>query len=109
MKDNVKNQQARAVLKRRIISFPNDSELRVESIIREFEDYAMIGCKQYDKVVLQFITASVYPLKKSELCQLVSFFANKFHKAEYTWETGTDEKLGEKLLVQLLCSCFSHL
>ena len=48
MKDNVKNQQARAVLKRRIISFPNDGELRVESIIREFEDYAMIDCKQYD-------------------------------------------------------------
>lgn len=88
MKDNVKNQQARAVLKRRIISFPNDGELRVESIIREFEDYAMIDCKQYDKVVLQFITASVYPLKERELCQLVSFFANKFHKAEYTWETG---------------------
>lgn len=44
MKDNVKNQQARAVLKRRIISFPNDGELRVESIIREFEDYAMIDC-----------------------------------------------------------------
>ena len=42
MKDNVKYQQARAVLKRRIISFPNDGELRVESIIREFEDYAMI-------------------------------------------------------------------
>lgn len=41
-----------------IISFPNDGELRVESIIREFEDYAMIDCKQYDKVVLQFITAS---------------------------------------------------
>ena len=69
----------------------------------------MIDCEQYDKVVLQFITASVYPLKKSELCQLVSFFANKFHKAEYTWETGTGEKLGEKLLVQLLCSCISHL
>ena len=68
MKDNVKNQQARAVLKRRIISFPNDGELRVESIIREFEDYAMIDCEQYDKVVLQFITASVYPLKTSELC-----------------------------------------
>ena len=66
MKDNVKNQQARAVLKRRIISFPNDGELRVESIIREFVDYAMIDCKQYDKVVLQFITASVYPLKKRE-------------------------------------------
>lgn len=36
----------------------------MESIIREFEDYAMIDCKQYDKVVLQFITASVYPLKR---------------------------------------------
>ena len=46
MKDNLKNQQARAVLKRRIISFPNDGELRVESIIREFEDYAMIDCEQ---------------------------------------------------------------
>ena len=57
MKDNVKYQQARAVLKRRIISFPNDGELRVESIIREFVDYAMIDCEQYDKVVLQFITA----------------------------------------------------
>lgn len=64
MKDNLKNQQARAVLKRRIISFPNDGELRVESVIREFEDYAMIDCEQYDKVVLQFITASVYPLKR---------------------------------------------
>lgn len=109
MKNNVKYQQARTILKRRIISFPNDDESRVESIIREFEDYTAIDCKQYDKVVLQFITASVYPLKKSELCQLVSFFANKFHKAEYKWETGTDEKLGEKLLVQLLCSCFSPL
>lgn len=109
MKDNVKYQQVRAILKRRIISFPNDGESRVESIIREFEDYAMIDCKQYDKVVLQFITASVYPLKKSELFQLISFFVNKFNKAEYKWETGIDEKLGEKMLVQLLCSCFSHL
>lgn len=50
MKDNLKNQQARAVLKRRIISFPNDGELRVESIIREFEDYAMIDCKERDQL-----------------------------------------------------------
>lgn len=79
MKDNVKYQQARAVLKRRIISFPNDGELRVESVIREFEDYAMIDCKQYDKVVLQFITASVYPLKNWSRSLQISFTKQNIH------------------------------
>ena len=70
MKDNLKNQQARAVLKRRIISFPNDGELRVESIIREFEDYAMIDCKRKrirDATLHTFIYHYIFAAKSKSL------------------------------------------
>ena len=53
--------QAKAILKRRIHSFPKDDEPRVDSVIREFEDFGNIDYSQYDRIVIQIVTSSAYP------------------------------------------------
>lgn len=97
--------QAKAILKRRIKSFPMEEESRVASVIRELEDYGSIDYSQYDRIVIQIVTSSSAPLTMNELNQLVSTIDGKFPKAEYKWGVGTDGMLGDKILLQLVCSC----
>ena len=49
--------QAKAILKRRIHSFPKDDEPRVDSVIRELEDFGNIDYSQYDRIVIQIVTS----------------------------------------------------
>lgn len=73
--------QAKAILKRRIHSFPKDDEPRVDSVIREFEDFGNIDYSQYDRIVIQIVTSSAYPLMMNELNRLVSLIDGKFSQA----------------------------
>ena len=104
--------QAKAILKRRIHSFPKDDEPRVDSVIRELEDFgnnldndSVIDYSQYDRIVIQIVTSSAYPLMMNELNRLVSLIDGKFSQAGVLWGIGTDNKLGDKILLQLVCSC----
>ena len=63
--------QAKAILKRRIHSFPKDDEPRVDSVIRELEDFGNIDYSQYDRIVIQIVTSSAYPLMMNELLALI--------------------------------------
>lgn len=91
--------QAKAILKRRIHSFPKDDEPRVDSVIREFEDFGNIDYSQYDRIVIQIVTSSAYPLMMNELNRLVSLIDGKFSQAGVLWGIGTDNKLGDKILL----------
>ena len=73
--------QAKAILKRRIHSFPKDDEPRVDSVIRELEDFGNIDYSQYDRIVIQIVTSSAYPLMMNELNRLVSLIDGKFSQA----------------------------
>lgn len=95
--------QAKAILKRRIHSFPKDDEPRVDSVIRELEDFGNIDYSQYDRIVIQIVTSSAYPLMMNELNRLVSLIDGKFSQAGVLWGIGTDNKLGDKILLQLVC------
>lgn len=41
----------------------------------------------------------------NELNRLVSLIDGKFSQAGVLWGIGTDNKLGDKILLQLVCSC----
>lgn len=97
--------QAKAILKRRIHSFPKDDEPRVDSVIRELEDFGNIDYSQYDRIVIQIVTSSAYPLMMNELNRLVSLIDGMFSQAGVLWGISTDNKLGDKILLQLVCSC----
>lgn len=81
--------QAKAILKRRIHSFPKDDEPRVDSVIRELEDFGNIDYSQYDRIVIQIVTSSAYPLMMNELNRLVSLIDGKFSLAGVLWGIGT--------------------
>ena len=81
------------------------SRTEVDSVIREFEDFGNIDYSQYDRIVIQIVTSSAYPLMMNELNRLVSLIDGKFSQAGVLWGIGTDNKLGDKILLQLVCSC----
>ena len=97
--------QAKAILKRRIKSFPMEGETRVDSVIREFNEYGNIDPSLYNKLIIQLVTSSAYPLMMDELNKIVFYITIKFSPAEFLFSVVTDERLDEKILLQLVCSC----
>ncbi len=97
--------QAKIILKRRIKSFPEEEESRIDSIIRELADYGNIEYRQYDRIFIQIVTSSAAPLMMNELNQLVSAIDGKFPQKGLLLGVGSDEKMGAKILLQLVFSC----
>ena len=96
---------ANAILKTRIISFPQHDESRIDSIIREMNNYSNISYNDYNKLILFMATSSHNPLKMEEVNQIVSRISCKFKDTtECLWGMTTDEKLEDKLLVMVVCS-----
>ena len=96
---------ANAILKTRIISFPQHDESRIDSIIREMNNYSNISYNDYNKLILFMATSSHNPLKMEEANQIVSRISCKFKDTtECLWGMTTDEKLEDKLLVMVVCS-----
>lgn len=96
---------ANAILKTRIISFPQHDESRIDSIIREMNNYSNISYNDYNKLILFMGTSSHNPLKMEEVNQIVSRISCKFNDTtECLWGMTTDEKLEDKLLVMVVCS-----
>ena len=95
---------ANAILKTRIISFPQHDESRINSIIREMNNYSNISYNDYNKLILFMATSSHNPLKMEEVNQIVSRISCKFKDiTECLWGMTTDEKLEDKLLVMVVC------
>ena len=96
---------ANAILKTRIISFPQHDESRIDSIIREMNNYSNISYNDYNKLILFMATSSHNPLKMEEVNQIVSRISCKFKdNTECLWGMTTDEKLEDKQLVMIVCS-----
>lgn len=96
---------ATAILKRRIVSFPKDGESRIDSIIREMNSYSNINYKDYNKVVLYLATSSENPLQMNEMSEVVTLISSHFTSTtECIWGMATDEELGDKMLVIIVCS-----
>lgn len=96
---------ANTILKTRIISFPQHDESRIDSIIREMNNYSNISYNDYNKLILFMGTSSHNPLKMEEVNQIVSRISCKFNDTtECLWGMTTDEKLEDKLLVMVVCS-----
>lgn len=94
-----------AILKTRIISFPQHDESRIDSIIREMNNYSNISYNDYNKLILFMATSSHNPLKMEEVNQIVSRISCKFKDTtECLWGMTTDEKLEDKQLVMIVCS-----
>lgn len=71
---------ANTILKTRIISFPQHDESRIDSIIREMNNYSNISYNDYNKLILFMATSSHNPLKMEEVNQIVSRISCKFLK-----------------------------
>lgn len=96
---------ANAILKRRIISFPKDGETRMESIIRELNEYCNIDFSKYKRLTMLLKTSPSHPLTMEELTLGVSDIICKFSDGiKCVWGIGTDEKLDEKFLLIMVCS-----
>ena len=97
MKGNIKQGQELEALINQITSIPMTVAIK--------EDFGNIDYSQYDRIVIQIVTSSAYPLMMNELNRLVSLIDGKFSQAGVLWGIGTDNKLGDKILLQLVCSC----
>jgi cell division GTPase FtsZ len=96
---------ANAILKTRIISFPHHDETRIDSIIRDMNNYSNIFYNDYNRLILFMATSSHNPLQMEEVNQIVSLISCKFNDStECLCGITTDEKLEDKLLIMLVCS-----
>jgi cell division GTPase FtsZ len=101
---------AKAILKTRIVSFPQHDETRIDCIIREMNNYTNISYHDYNKLILFLATSSNNSLLMEEVNQIVSHISCMFKDdTECLWGMTTDEKLEDKLLVMVVCSNYTYL
>ena len=73
--DTMKLENHNLSVKRRIYSFPQEGESRVEAICRSFKLYTLVEWVAYSKVDLRIETSKNCPLLMGELSQLMSLLS----------------------------------
>ena len=96
---------AKAIMKRRLISFPKENESRIESIIREVKEYSNIDFTKYNHITMLLATSSQHALMMEETDKVLSEIMSMFRDdTKCLWGQGFDEKLDDKLLLIMVCS-----
>lgn len=93
------------VIKVRIISFPLKGESRVDAIIRQTKDYSQLRPEQYAHFIYCIEYSMRHPLLMDEEQRLRDFCQKMSPNAEsITIGTSTDDSLGDKILLTIICS-----
>lgn len=102
MNQNISKQ----TVKRRIYSFPKESESRAEAICRAFRQYTLVDWTQYNKVALQIVTSVKHPLLMSELALLTSVALS--FKYSTTVELNHETKVGKEDKLLLIIQAYQN-
>lgn len=88
-------------VKRRIYSFPQEGESRVEAICRSFKLYTLVEWAAYTNVNIRIETARKCPLLMGELSQLMFLLPFFSDAARVTFSQAFNDANDDKILVEI--------
>ena len=92
------------IVKRRFYSFAENQEERMENVVREMKKYEPVDKKSFEHVLILIQTSKEHPLMMSELQGMSDIIEGFSSKADICWGLGTNEDLGYRIFVMVVCS-----
>ena len=92
------------IIKRRFYSFAENKEERMENVVCEMKKYEPVDKKSYEHVLILIQTSKEYPFMMSELQGMDDLIEGFSPKADIRWGLGTNEHLGCRMFIMLVCS-----
>lgn len=92
------------IVKRRFYSFAENQEERMESVVHEMNKYEPADKESFEHVLILIQTSKEHPLLMSELWGMSDILEGFSPKADIRWGLGTDENLGYRMFIMVVCS-----
>ena len=92
------------IVKRRFYSFAENQEERMESVVHEMNKYEHADKESFEHVLILIQTSKEHPLLMSELWGMSDILEGFSPKADIRWGLGTDENLGYRMFIMVVCS-----
>ena len=92
------------IVKRRFYSSAENQEERMGNVVREMTKYEPADKKSFEHVLILIQTSKEHPLMMSELGGMSDIIEGFSPKADIRWGLGTNENLGYRMFVMVVCS-----
>ena len=92
------------ILKRRFCSCEENQEERMKNVFREMKKYEPADKKSFDHVLILIQTSKEHPLMMSELQGMSDILEDFTPKADIRWGLGTNDDLGSRMFIMVVCS-----
>ncbi len=92
------------IVKRRFCSFADNKDERMENVVQEIKKHEPVDKNSYEHVLILIQTSKDHPLMMSELQGMNDIIAGFSPKADIRWGLGTNEDLGCRMFIMLVCS-----
>lgn len=92
------------IVKRRFCSCEENQEERMKNVVREMKKYEPADKKSFDHVLILIQTSKEHPLMMSELQGMSDILEDFTPKADIRWGLGTNEDLGSRMFIMVVCS-----
>ena len=92
------------IVKRRFCSCEENQEERMKNVVREMKKYEPADKKSFDHVLILIQTSKEHPLMMSELQGMSDILEDFSPKADIRWGLGTNEDLGSRMFIMVVCS-----
>lgn len=92
------------IVKRRFYSCAKNKEERMVNVFREMKKYEPADKKSFEHVLILIQTSKEHPLMMSELQVMSDIIEGFSPKADIRWGLGTNEDLGCRMFIMVVCS-----